>query len=103
MKTYLENYHIKKMDFIHAIVSLLMFALSDANVQNCYCPKAGPNMKALFKNFPLAAGVFSTFFFSVFPTTRRGIGYADFTRNGPSFDHEMPVLCPPAQSNANNK
>lgn len=80
------------MDFVRAFVSLLMFlmfALSDANVQNCYCPKSDPNMKALFMNLPLAAGVFSTFFFSVFPTTRRGIGYADLPRDGPSFDHEM--------------
>ncbi|KAK4379010.1 hypothetical protein RND71_000872 [Anisodus tanguticus] len=76
------------MDFVRALVSLLMFALSDANVQDCYWPKADPNLEALFMNLPLSGAVFSTFFFSIFPTIRRGIGYADSPRNGPNFDDE---------------
>lgn len=102
LKEYLRSYRLKKMDFIRALVSLmmfLMFALGDANVQDCYWPKADPNMKALFMNLPLAAALFATFFFSIFPTTRRGIGYADSPRAGPDF---VPVL-PKTHTNPSNK
>ncbi|MCD7472422.1 hypothetical protein HAX54_013656 [Datura stramonium] len=105
LRTYLRSYRLKKMDFIRALVSLmmfLMFALGDANVQDCFWPKADPNMKALFMNLPLAAALFSTFFFSIFPTSRRGIGYADSPRDGPNFDDHVPVL-PVANPNPNNK
>ncbi|CAN4111200.1 unnamed protein product [Withania somnifera] len=105
MKDYLRSYRLKKMDFVRALVSLmmfLMFALADANVQDCYWPKADPNMKALFMNLPLAGAIFSTFFFSIFPTTRRGIGYADSPRSSPSFNDHVPALHL-ANSNPNNK
>ncbi|XP_060216880.1 protein DMP10-like [Lycium barbarum] len=101
IKNHLESYHLKIIDFVHALVSLLtflMFALSDTNVQNCFWPKAGLNLKALFMNLPLAGAVFSTFFFSIFPTTRRGIGYADSASGRPNID-----VIPVDNSNPNNK
>ncbi|PHU10054.1 hypothetical protein BC332_21914 [Capsicum chinense] len=106
MKDYLRSYRLKKMDLIRALVSLvmfLMFALGDANVQDCFWPKANPNMKALFMNLPLASALFSTFFFSIFPTTRRGIGYADSPREGPNFDDHHVSVLPIANSTPNNK
>lgn len=68
------------MDFVHATAALvvfLAFALCDVNVQGCFFPSGAPDVDVLVVNLPLAAGVFSTFFFMIFPTTRRGIGYSD--------------------------
>ena len=76
----LSKYRIRWIDFVHAFVSLLVFlifALSDTDVQNCFFPEAGSNMDALFMNLPLGAAIFSSFLFTIFPTIRRGIGYAD--------------------------
>lgn len=76
----LDKYRLNFIDFIHAFVSLsvfLVFAFSDSNVLNCFFPKGGTDLDVLVMNLPLAAGIFSSFFFIIFPTTRRGIGYAD--------------------------
>ncbi|KAI5658994.1 hypothetical protein M9H77_27787 [Catharanthus roseus] len=40
----------------------------------------GENLNVLMMNLPVGAGVLSTFLFVLFPTTRRGIGYADLPR-----------------------
>ncbi|GAB2277519.1 hypothetical protein Dimus_012228 [Dionaea muscipula] len=80
MKELLEKYRIRVIDFVHAVVSLivfLMFSLGDADVLKCYSPKAGADHNALVTNLPLGAGILASFFFTLFPTTRRGIGYAD--------------------------
>lgn len=79
-KKYLEKYRIKFIDIVHAFISLLVFlifALSNSNVQSCFFSQAGINLSELAMNLPLAAGLLSTFLFTIFPTTRRGIGYAD--------------------------
>ncbi|GFY94839.1 hypothetical protein Acr_10g0002240 [Actinidia rufa] len=76
----LVKFRIGFIDFVHAFVSLfvfLIFALSDSEVQRCIFPDAGDNENALFMNLPLGAEVLSSFLFIIFPTTRRGIGYAD--------------------------
>ncbi|KAK2976813.1 hypothetical protein RJ640_002212 [Escallonia rubra] len=76
----LAKFRIRCMDFVHAFVSLfvfLIFALSDPDVQMCFFREAGGSDNALTINLPLAAGVLSSFLFVIFPTTRRGIGYAD--------------------------
>lgn len=76
----LSKFRIRWIDFVHAFVSLfvfLIFAISDTDVQSCFFPEAGGNMDAMVMNLPLGAGVFSSFLFMIFPTTRRGIGYAD--------------------------
>lgn len=75
-----SSHSITFIDFVHAFTSLtvfLVFALSNSNVQNCFFPKAGPNEKALIMNLPLGAGFLASFLFMLFPTKRRGIGYAD--------------------------
>lgn len=76
----LWRFRVRVMDFVHALVSVvvfLAFALCDVNVQSCFFPSGAPDLDVLVVNLPLAAGVFSTFLFVVFPTTRRGIGYSD--------------------------
>lgn len=55
----------------------LIFALSDSEVQGCLLPGDGVDENVLVMNLPLGAGVLSSFLFVLFPTTRRGIGYAD--------------------------
>ncbi|KAL7239394.1 hypothetical protein ACSBR2_005324 [Camellia fascicularis] len=79
---YLARFKINRIDFVHAFVSLfvfLVFAMSDYEVQTCLFPEVGANENALIMNLPLGAGVLSSFLFIIFPTTRRGIGYADMT------------------------
>ncbi|KAK4739185.1 hypothetical protein R3W88_002882 [Solanum pinnatisectum] len=66
LKEYLRSYSLKRMGFIRALVSLMVFltfAIGDANVQDCYCPKSNPNMEALFMNLPLDGALFSLLFF----------------------------------------
>ncbi|XP_058216490.1 protein DMP4-like [Rhododendron vialii] len=78
----LARYKISCVDFVHAFMSLfvfLIFALSDSEVQGCLFPGAGVDENVLVMNLPLGAGVLSSFLFVLFPTTRRGIGYAHLT------------------------
>ena len=85
MKELEDKLKLGFIDFVHAFVSLLVFmifALSDSNVQSCFFPEAGGNENALVMNLPLGAGVLSSFLFTIFPTTRRGIGYADMSNRG---------------------
>ena len=85
MKELEDKYKLNFIDFVHAFVSLLVFmifALSNSNVQSCFFPEAGGNENALVMNLPLGAGVLSSFLFTIFPTTRRGIGYADMSNRG---------------------
>ncbi|XP_050384041.1 protein DMP10-like [Argentina anserina] len=78
-KKRLEKYRIKPKDYLHAFVSLslfMIFALTDLNVKNCFFPDAPEDLNQItIHHLPLAAGVFASFIFTVFPTTRRGIGY----------------------------
>ncbi|PRQ42097.1 hypothetical protein RchiOBHm_Chr3g0453911 [Rosa chinensis] len=74
----LRKYRIKPIDYFHAFLSLivfLIFALTDLNVKNCFFPEAGDDLNQIIINLPLGAGVFVSFLFTIFPTTRRGIGY----------------------------
>ncbi|XP_051124663.1 protein DMP10-like [Andrographis paniculata] len=76
----LSRFRVGVVDFFHAFVSLfvfLAFAFSDDDVKKCFFSFEDENLDVLLKNLPLAAGVFSGFFFTVVPTTRRGVGYAD--------------------------
>ncbi|XP_075475515.1 protein DMP10-like [Primulina tabacum] len=77
----LSKFKLSLIDFVHAFVSLfvfLVFAFSESDVQNCLLVGfRGANVDELAMNLPLAAGAFSSFLFMIFPSTRRGIGYAD--------------------------
>ncbi|XP_044500278.1 protein DMP10 [Mangifera indica] len=75
----LQKYRIHSKDFLHALLSLLVFlvfATSSTDVQRCLFPHAGANENTLMINLPIAVGAFASFLFMIFPTKRKGIGYA---------------------------
>lgn len=75
-----DKYKLRLVDFVHAFMSLivfLVFAFSSSAVQGCFFPDGGEDLRALTTNLPLGVGVLSSFMFTIFPTTRRGIGYSD--------------------------
>ncbi|XP_078157154.1 protein DMP10-like isoform X2 [Carex rostrata] len=79
----LKRLRIRIVDFVHAIFSSLVFlgvAFSDTGVQRCYFPSADSNVKELFVNLPIGAAVLASFVFTIFPTTRKGIGYTNGTK-----------------------
>lgn len=74
----LKKYKITPRDYFHAFLSLtvfLIFALTDLNVKNCFFPDAGDDLNQIIINLPLGAGILASLLFTIFPTTRRGIGY----------------------------
>ncbi|CAM8899721.1 hypothetical protein QQ045_010794 [Rhodiola kirilowii] len=76
----LSKYKLRPVDLVHAFMSLivfLVFGFSSSNVQGCFFPAGGGDLTALTTNLPLGVGVLSSFLFTIFPTTRRGIGYSD--------------------------
>ncbi|KAL2942234.1 Protein DMP10 [Bienertia sinuspersici] len=80
----LSKYRFRFIDFVHAFVSLivfLVFAFGDSHVLKCFLGKSVDEywVNALLLNLPLGVGVMSSFLFILFPTTRRGIGYADMS------------------------
>lgn len=80
-----DKYKLKLVDFVHAFVSLIVFIVfgfSNSGVQGCFFPQGGEDFEALTTNLPLGVGVLSSFLFTVFPTTRRGIGYSDMVPQG---------------------
>jgi len=80
----LTKYRMRLIDFVHALVSLLVFlvfALGDPNVLSCFFGHSTYTLNTLLVNLPLGVGALSSFLFMLFPTMRRGIGYADFTAN----------------------
>jgi len=80
----LTKYRIRFIDFVHALVSLLVFlvfALGDPHVLRCFSGHSTDALNTLLVNLPLGVGALSSFLFMLFPTTRRGIGYADLTAN----------------------
>ncbi|KAG8487054.1 hypothetical protein CXB51_020726 [Gossypium anomalum] len=76
----LRKYRLTPIDFVHATCALTLFlvmAFSGYDVQRCFFPRPGPNGNALITNLPLAAGILASGLFMLFPTKRRGVGYAD--------------------------
>ncbi|KAM0055685.1 putative protein DMP [Helianthus debilis subsp. tardiflorus] len=76
----LKRLKINGIDVVHAFVSLvvfLVFAFSDIDVQRCMFPHSGANLSVVMMNLPLGVGILASFLFTIFPTTRRGLGYAD--------------------------
>ncbi|XP_062002070.1 protein DMP10-like [Rosa rugosa] len=74
----LKGYRRMPVDHFHAFMSLtlfLIYALTNLNVKDCFFPKAGDNLSQVIINLPLGAGIFACLLFTIFPTTRRGIGF----------------------------
>lgn len=73
-----EKYKLKFIDFVHALMSILVFAaiaLFDQNVVNCFYPEPSTQAKEVLTALPVGIGVVCSMLFLVFPTKRHGIGF----------------------------
>ncbi|OIW18454.1 hypothetical protein TanjilG_13206 [Lupinus angustifolius] len=76
--TDLSKYSLKFSDFVHAVLSLVAFAvlaLLDTNTVHCFYPDFDSTQKQLLQVLPPAIGVVVGGVFMIFPNTRHGIGY----------------------------
>lgn len=72
------GYRIRFIDFIHAFMSIMVFAavaLFDQNVVSCFYPIPSDDTKQVLTALPVAIGVLCSMLFVTFPTTRHGIGF----------------------------
>ncbi|KAK9085387.1 hypothetical protein Sjap_025798 [Stephania japonica] len=73
-----EAYRLKFMDFLHAFMSVLVFAavaLFDQNVVDCFYPAPSEQAKEVLSSLPVGVGVMCSMFFVTFPSKRHGIGF----------------------------
>ncbi|XP_059311232.1 protein DMP3-like [Lycium ferocissimum] len=78
MPNELNRYRVGFIDFIHAVLSVLVFvavALRDKNVVNCFYPTPDHETKQVLDVVPIGIGVICSLLFVVFPTRRHGIGF----------------------------
>ncbi|TYG97356.1 hypothetical protein ES288_A10G032500v1, partial [Gossypium darwinii] len=72
------KYRLRFIDFVHAFLSILVFAavaLFDQNVVNCFYPAPSRQAQEMLTALPVGIGVLGSMLFVVFPTTRHGIGF----------------------------
>ncbi|XP_008795123.1 protein DMP2-like [Phoenix dactylifera] len=75
----LSKYKLRFGDFVHAFLSLIVFAviaLLDDNTVLCFYPSFESEGKTLLMALPTVVGGLASFVFMVFPNNRHGIGYA---------------------------
>ncbi|KAL0422240.1 UNVERIFIED_CONTAM: protein DMP3 [Sesamum latifolium] len=78
MPTELSKYRMRLVDFVHAVLSVLVFvavALRDKNVVSCLYPSPGHEVQEVLDIVPMGIGLISSLLFVIFPTKRHGIGY----------------------------
>ncbi|CAA7388689.1 unnamed protein product [Spirodela intermedia] len=76
--TDLSNYRLRLGDFVHAALSVLVFAivgLLDSNTVSCYYPSFESKQKVLLMVLPPAIGTLVSASAVIFPNNRHGIGY----------------------------
>ncbi|XP_068658193.1 protein DMP3 [Aristolochia californica] len=74
----LSKYKARPIDWVHAVLSVLVFAvvaLKDRNVLNCFYPMPGKETQEVLSIVPVAVGLLCSLLFVAFPTRRHGIGY----------------------------
>ncbi|KAK7245744.1 hypothetical protein RIF29_40593 [Crotalaria pallida] len=74
----LSAYKLRVGDFVHAFVSVVVFAvlgLLDTNSVKCFYPEFESSEKLLMQLLPTVIGVVSSALFMIFPSVRHGIGY----------------------------
>ncbi|XP_059660063.1 protein DMP4-like [Cornus florida] len=72
------NYRLRFIDFMHAFMSISVFAaiaLFDQNVVNCLYPSPSEETQEVLRSLPVGIGVICSMLFVVFPTKRHGIGF----------------------------
>ncbi|KAK9689832.1 hypothetical protein RND81_09G084400 [Saponaria officinalis] len=70
------KYRIRFIDFIHAIMGVLVFvavALLDQNVVNCLFPMPSKETEQRLVMFPVIVGIVCSLLFIYFPTKRNGV------------------------------
>ncbi|KAK7252121.1 hypothetical protein RIF29_35857 [Crotalaria pallida] len=73
-----SKYRLRFIDFMHAVMSILVFAaiaLFDQNVANCFFPSPSNEIQEILTALPVGIGVFCSMLFVAFPTQRHGIGF----------------------------
>ncbi|GAB2221450.1 hypothetical protein Droror1_Dr00012629 [Drosera rotundifolia] len=74
-----SNYKLRLGDFVHAGLSLLVFAtvaILDHNTVECFFPSLVTEESTMMAVLPVVVGTVASGVFMVFPSTRHGIGYA---------------------------
>jgi len=72
------KFRLKFIDFVHAVMSILVFAavaLFDQNVVNCFFPSPSTQAREILTVLPVIIGIFCSMLFVAFPTQRHGIGF----------------------------
>ncbi|KAK4259754.1 hypothetical protein QN277_006055 [Acacia crassicarpa] len=72
------KYCLRFIDFMHAIMSALVFAavaMFDQNVVGCFFPEPSNQVQEVLTALPVGIGVICSMLFVVFPTRRHGIGF----------------------------
>ncbi|XP_073307736.1 protein DMP7-like [Primulina huaijiensis] len=72
------KYRVSIADFIHAILSILVFgavAMFDKNVVSCFYPTPSEEAVEILMTFPVIVGVICSLLFVLFPSKRHGIGF----------------------------
>ncbi|KAI8000362.1 Protein DMP4 [Camellia lanceoleosa] len=73
-----KKYRLKFIDFMHAFMSILVFAaiaLFDQSVVSCFYPTPSDEAQEVLTSLPVGIGVICSMLFVVFPTQRHGIGF----------------------------
>ncbi|KAH0450270.1 hypothetical protein IEQ34_020962 [Dendrobium chrysotoxum] len=73
-----RRYRIRFVDFVHALMSVMVFmavVLVDQNVVACFYPTPSEDVKQIVTALPVAIGAICSVMFLAFPTTRHGIGF----------------------------
>lgn len=74
----LSKYKLRVGDFVHALLSTMVFAvvsLLDPNTVDCFYPSLELKRKVLLLALPPVIGAVSSAVFMVYPNKRHGIGY----------------------------
>ncbi|KAF8401595.1 hypothetical protein HHK36_012540 [Tetracentron sinense] len=74
----LSEYKLRVGDFVHAFLSLIVFAvvaLLDPNTVECFYPSFESSRKIFLMVLPPIIGAASSLVFMIFPNKRHGIGY----------------------------
>ncbi|GAB4831315.1 Protein dmp4 [Ancistrocladus abbreviatus] len=72
------QYRLKFIDFLHAFMSLQVFAavaLFDENIVHCFYPTPSVQAREILTALPVGIGIICSTLFVVFPTRRHGIGF----------------------------
>ncbi|XP_021726526.1 uncharacterized protein LOC110693674 [Chenopodium quinoa] len=73
-----SKYRLRFIDFLHAFMSVLVFAaiaLFDKNTVQCFYPTPSKETQEILTALPVGIGVLCSMLFVAFPTQRHGIGF----------------------------